>query len=275
MSPDQPQTDTPESSFSQLIDQLRLEDGAYSVDVGGDWLQGRTVFGGLQAALMTRAMRQLIGAEIPLRVLQTTFVAPVPAGTLHIQTQLLRRGRSAVHCEARILLEDGSIGALAVGVFGAARPSSIRIQPTLADMPDAAAGMRLPYIEDRTPAFTRHYALHWIAGEFPFSGASEARSRVLVRNRQVQPLDECHLCAYADVIPSPALALLKQPAPASSLTWTLELFADPGAFDGASDWCLDAEVTAAADGYLAQTASVYAPDGSLAALSRQSVVAFG
>ena len=43
-----------------------------------DWAQGRSVFGGLQAAFAVRAMRTLEPAA-PLRSLQVTFVAPIAA----------------------------------------------------------------------------------------------------------------------------------------------------------------------------------------------------
>ena len=45
------------------------------LDVPEDWLQGRTLFGGLQAVVGLAAMRTLAPAA-PLRSLQVTFLAP-------------------------------------------------------------------------------------------------------------------------------------------------------------------------------------------------------
>ena len=69
--------------------------------------------------------------------------------------------------------------------------------------------------------------------------------------------------------------MLKKPAMASSLTWTLELLADR--FNAAPDgpWLMDAEVSSGRDGYLSQSAVLWTPQWQAAALSRQSVVAFG
>ena len=40
-------------------------------------------------------------------------------------------------------------------------------------------------------------------------------------------------------------------------------------------WRLDAELTAAADGYISQSTMVWGPGGEPVALSRQSMVVFG
>src|SRR3546814_20333367 len=62
--------------FSQLLSAMRGADGEWQVDVPADWQQGRTLFGGLQAALAVRAMRGLVPASTPLRTLQATFISP-------------------------------------------------------------------------------------------------------------------------------------------------------------------------------------------------------
>ena len=62
---------------------------------------------------------------------------------------------------------------------------------------------------------------------------------------------------------------------ASSLTWTLEFTDHRFDFPHEAFWRMDTEVTAASDGYLAQTALLWNPAGGLCALSRQSVVVFG
>jgi acyl-CoA thioesterase len=70
--------------FSDVLDTLRQEDGSCSATVSADWEQGRSVFGGMQAALLLRAMRSVAPPGVPLRTMQVTFVAPVPAGSLRL-----------------------------------------------------------------------------------------------------------------------------------------------------------------------------------------------
>jgi acyl-CoA thioesterase len=89
--------------YSQVLDTVRPLDGAWTAEIPDAWTQGRTIFGGVQAALALRAMRDLVPQTVPLRVLQTTFIAPVPAGRLHIEASVLRSGKSVTHVEARIV----------------------------------------------------------------------------------------------------------------------------------------------------------------------------
>ena len=56
------------------------QDHSATIEIPSDWLQGRSMFGGMQAALALKAMRTLVPEEFPLRTLQTTFMAPIPAG---------------------------------------------------------------------------------------------------------------------------------------------------------------------------------------------------
>src|SRR3546814_4490480 len=102
--------------FSQLLSAMRGADGEWQVDVPADWQQGRTLFGGLQAALAVRAMRGLVPASTPLRTLQATFISPVPGGPLRFVARVLRSGNSAPPVEAE-LYDVGQIGWRARGIL--------------------------------------------------------------------------------------------------------------------------------------------------------------
>lgn len=81
--------------YSQVLATLRPHDGGWVAVVPDTWAQGRTVFGGLQAALAVRAMRDLVSPTVPLRVLQTSFIAPIAPGDVRIEASVLRQGKSA------------------------------------------------------------------------------------------------------------------------------------------------------------------------------------
>ncbi|MGI9245481.1 MAG: acyl-CoA thioesterase, partial [Steroidobacteraceae bacterium] len=114
------------SEFSAVLAALRPGDGGLQVTVPADWLQGRTVFGGLQMALAVRAMRSTMGENeraLPLRSAQITFVGPVAGDTpVQLEAEVLRQGRSTVHARCD-LLQDGAVGATVVAIFGVARAS--------------------------------------------------------------------------------------------------------------------------------------------------------
>lgn len=260
-------------SFSQMMAAVQGADGEWRANVTPDWLQGRTLFGGLQAAIAVRAMRGLV-PETPLRTLQATFIAPVAAGDLRAVARVLRVGKSATHVEAD--LYDGErIACRTLGIFGTARDSVLAIAPPAPQVPAGVEQAReLRYVEGVTPAFTQHLSFRWGGGVFPFRGGAEAKTQIYVRLRDTVPVGEMQLIALADSIPSPGLSVLTTRAPASSLTWTLELLGR--GYDAAADgwWLMDAEVSAAGEGYMSQSATLWSPDRRAVALSRQSVVVF-
>lgn len=260
--------------FSQIMAAVQGSAGEWHADVAPSWQQGRTLFGGLQSALAVRAMRGLLTHDAPLRTLQTTFIAPVPGGDVRIAARVLRSGKSATHVEAQ-LFDGEQIACAVIGVFGVPRESALRLAPQWpSPANDPASARELRYVEGVTPAFTQYLDFRWASGGFPFRGAAEARTQIYVRLKDECAVEESQLIALADAIPSPGLSILNTRAAASSLTWTLELLG--GAFDASADgwWLMDAEVTAARDGYLSQTATLWSPDHQPVALSRQSVVVF-
>ncbi|MDR3417454.1 MAG: thioesterase family protein [Nevskia sp.] len=266
--------------YSEVLASVTERDGAWSAAIPPSWSQGRTAFGGLQAALAVRAMRALVPAALPLRTLQVSFIAPVPPGTVRIEARVLRTGKSATQVEARIL-DAGQAACVALGIFGATRPSAIAIDPPPPQVARSAQqAQQVPFLPGMMPEFVRNVEQRWAEGGFPFSGAAQPRTRIYVRLRH-EPFPgpgvegEAQVIALADAIPSPALSLLSKPAMASSMTWTLELLTER--YDAAPDgyWLMDAEVTAGGDGYLGQSAVLWSPGGRAVALSRQSVVVFG
>ena len=264
--------------FGEVLDSVAPCGDGWSATVPDDWTQGRTAYGGLQGALLARAMRQVVrgAAELPLRSLQVTFVGPVRPGPVELRPAVLRRGRTAwqARCD---LLQDGSPACTAVGIFGAPRSSRIAIEIARPQAPAAPEDLRdLPFVPGVTPPFVQHVQLRWALGRRSSpGGASEPHSMVYARLRDRRCTPEEALVALADSIPTPALVLLEKPLPVSSLNWMLELIGDPAALDLA-DWSLlDTRVRAGADGYLSQTSVLFGPSGHAFAVSHQTVAIFG
>ena len=261
--------------YSDVLAALTPDGEGFTVELDDSWFQGRSPFGGLQAALAVTAMRQTIGNTLPLRVLQVSFIAPIPVGRLRIEVRPLRQGRSVTHVEARLLVGDDT-ACLVVGIFGQSRESSLRLESPFPEVPRTPeASTRLPYIEGVTPAFTQHIEFSWAAGGFPFSAAKKARTQIYLRMAEGRPVGEAELIALADAIPSPGLSMLKKVSMASSLSWTLEFLTTEYERDPQQHWLFSAEVTDGADGYLYQTGTLWSPDRRPVVLSRQSVVVFG
>ena len=242
------------------------------LDVPDDWLQGRTLFGGLQAVVGLAAMRSLAPA-MPLRSLQVTFLAPVPGGPVRARARILRSGKNTAHVEAQIVEGDNALATM-MGVFGRARPSSVSLRPQRRAVTPSSS-IELPWIPGLTPNFTQHFKARWLVGGPPWSGIVGPESVIELGMRDAGNATESHVLAMADFIPPIALSYLKTPVPAASLNWMLELLAEDVGSLALDGWRVDAEMTAAHGGYINQSLVLWGPGGVPIALGRQTMVVFG
>jgi acyl-CoA thioesterase len=264
--------------FSEVLASLRPRaESTLEVTAPPEWLQGRTVFGGMQMALAARAMRVALPAEartLALRSAQVTFVGPIPGSVpIALRAETLRNGRSTAHARCDLLV-DGAVACSVVGIFGTSRTSHFvhelsppRDVPAASDVPEKNW--------TQGPAFLQHFDMRIARGDLPFSGYAEPRSSIYVRLRDRSCAAEDALLALADSIPTPVLSMLRAPARNSSLNWMIEILRDPAQLD-LHDWVLlDTEVRAGTDGYLSQTSLLYGADGHAYAVSHQTVAVFG
>ena len=259
--------------FSELLKSVVPGPGACSLQVPDDWTQGRSLFGGLQVVLAIRAMRTLVPAGVPLRTVQTSFIAPVPPGLVSVQAKVLRTGKSATQIEARIVDGDETL-CLVIGIFGQARSSTTERAPAQSVV-TSEKPILMPYIAGIIPAFTQHFEARWLKGGLPFTGVDDACAVVEIGMRGEDRASEDHVVAIADFIPPIALSMLKKPSPGSSMTWMLEFVRERFDDLSAQGWRVDAEMQAAQDGYISQSVMIWGPGGEPVALSRQSMVVFG
>jgi len=263
-------------SLTQILASFAALNDAYRITVDDDWLQGRTVFGGLIAAFANHAMRQSVPADRPLRAFQVVYIAPNSAGEVEFKPSVQREGKAVTlaSCTAH---SGGMVSMTATAMYGAARESMLSVQQApdaLTVQPEHLADV---LVRPGMPSFTQHYHQRWARGAPLFSRATDSSMSVYVRyrNEPSTRTTETHALALMDAIPSPALALMDKPSPASTLSWTLEILDHQFSFGIDEWWRLDAHVDAAVDGYVVHTSHVVNPAGRVAAISRQVVVVYG
>jgi acyl-CoA thioesterase len=263
------------TSFRSHLDAVELVDGRASVDFPADWAQGRSTFGGLVAAVALRAMRAVVSPDHRPQSIQATFVGPLASGAADIATNLLRSGRTTTSVEAR-LSQDGELRAVVQAVFGQQRSSGVVVAgPAAPAVPPPDGVVEFPYLEGVTPTFTQHFGYRWTIGQAPFTQARDGEIGGWCRFREDQGLGDAEVVlALLDAWPAPVLSLLKQPAPASSVTWTVGLLDQ--AFTQPSDgwWLFHGRTIAAAAGYAQTSAILWAPDRRAVATSHQLVAVF-
>jgi hypothetical protein len=205
----------------------------------------------------------------------------VAFGAVDVQVHLLRQGKHVRQVQAHVTQPgaDGTpvVAGVLLAVFGNARESSVPVmmptRPPVAKSPDES--LKAPFIPGLTPNFTQHVEFSLAEGAFPYMGAEGWETRTHIRLKQAEGVDaELLTVVHADAGPTPALARMRAPAPASSVSWALELRPVPGA-DVAGHWRMDKDALANAEGYVNERTTLWTPDGQLAAFGYQVVAVYG
>ena len=239
------------------------------------WSQGRSVFGGIAAALAVTAMRKEVEADRSLRSLTVSFVGPLLPGESMVKTRVLRQGGNVTQTSAEVV-QDGQICLQAGAAFGKPRDGiSIPIDHGFEPgRPETDVPM-LDQDSQRMPGFLRFIDGCWIGGGTPLSGDAKDQINIWAAHRtDMKSFPEAAIVAIAD-LPPPVLLnrFTATKVPSSSLSWSLEFVTPPERIS--SRWfLLRFDLEWAADGYTQQSGKIFSEDGRLAALSRQTMVYF-
>ncbi|MDR7119150.1 thioesterase family protein [Rheinheimera soli] len=264
--------------FADVIQQFKAgQPDELQIEVPEQWGQGRAVFGGMASALALAHLVTELPAQIPLRSVSVSFVAPLNAGPATVSRRILRQGKSVIQAMVEIT-QQGQVALVLLASFGVERPSAYKIASETSPVFTEKA-LVMPK-QGPVPEFTRHFDYQIKRGVMPFSGGSSTELGGLIRfaeghNTAVGVLE---LLALVDAWPPVSLTLLNQPAPASSLTWTIEFIQPHQASESTATttnwWSYLASIEHGADGYHHIEAKLWQPDGQLAAISRQTVTVF-
>ncbi len=265
-------TQSPGTPFRQMMESLAPVDGGLAIDLPGDWLQGRTAYGGLTGALCVETAARLQPDLPPLRSAHFALAGPA-SGQLLVTAQVVRRGKSAVSIEASVTGEAGP-AARALLTYGGERESRVlhagAPRPAVPSSEDCTAF----FAADRAPGFARHFDVRLAAGARPLTPGAEPRITVWIRHGDGEtPSGTPALVALADAIPSPALVLFPEFAPFSTVTWSLDFTTNAPA-SASGWWLLDSRIDAAGGGYASQDMSLWNDAGQLVARARQMVAVF-
>lgn len=244
-----------------------VADGRRLVTIPADWLQGRTAYGGLSAAMALDGVLREMPDLPPLRSAQVAFVGPL-SGDVEVVTRLLRRGRNAAFVQADVAGADG-LGLRCTFVFMRALDSAIEHEATAPPPfpPPLAADVLRGH--PAMPAFARQFEMVDCAVE----GIGWRRwIRLAQRDSALPPAVE--LLAIGDALPPAAMRLATRPVPLSSLTWMVNLL-DPVATTHDGWWLVESTTDHARDGATSQAMAIRDHDGRKVAEHMQAAAIFG
>jgi len=257
-------------TLHQVIGAFIPEGPAWTGMAPESWAQGRTLYGGMTAALAwAMTIRSLPGLP-PLRSAQIAFVGPA-AGQLRIEPVVLRQGRSATFVRVSVA---GEKGLAAECLFSCGAPRDSRVVHHSSGAPDVP---RPEICETLFPAgpgptFARNFSLLLAAGQRPFAGGEPSFTcwSRFKRPQGVEPLTG--LLALADALPPAAMVSFPEFGVISSMTWSIEVDALPTDGDG---WFLQqATAEDTADGYSRQVMTLWDDQGQRLFAARQTVAIF-
>lgn len=235
-----------------------------------NWLQGRTAYGGLSAAVALHCAIQSEADLPPLRSAQVSFIGPL-SGPVTVTAQKLRRGKNAAFIQADVA-SDAGLGLRCTFVFMRAIDSAVDHQST------ATPDFRRPGPEDRTftgnphVAFSQNFEFLDQRDQAALRPAEWLRWTRLIEREGLHPMVE--LLAIGDCLPPAALRLLGRNVPLSSMTWMVNVLgAAPTTSDGW--WLLRANADYARAGSSSQQMGIWNADGEMVAEQMQSVALFG
>jgi acyl-CoA thioesterase len=234
------------------------------------WLQGRTSYGGLSAAMALHCAMLSDEDLPPLRSAQVSFIGPL-AGSVMVTAHRLRRGKNAAFIQADVESEAG-LGTRCTFVFMRAIESEVDFQTTtLPAFPKPEPGDRT-YKGIPQVAFTQNFEFVDRREGPELLPAEWLRWTRLNEREGLDPMVE--LLAIGDCLPPAALRLLARNVPISSLTWILNVLGPKPATDDGW-WLLRSNADYARAGSSSQVMGIWNARGEMVAEQMQSVALFG
>lgn len=257
------------AAFDEVLAGWKQEGGVWRAELPAGWGQGRTVYGGLSAGMLTELLRRSV--DRPVRSLQLQYLAPIVPGAVEGHIEVVRSGRSCTFVEVR-LLQDGRPALVGYATLVASRPATDVAAPEAPTWAPFATIPALQPVPGAVPEFVQHFALRWVEGTVPFQGGEQASFGAYVDfDESPEAPSQAHQIGMLDAFPCPTLGVLHQPVPASTVTWSAHLLAPPER--GVHRFRYRTVV--ARDGFSTTVGHLWGPSGTLVAWTEQTVAVFG
>jgi acyl-CoA thioesterase len=261
------------TNFPDMLAALERQADHFTITLPSDWLQGRTAYGGLSAALCLEATLRTFRDLPPLRSAQLSFIGPA-TGVLRVTAAMLRRGKSTVFTNADLEGESGP-AARATFCFGSERGLAFNYANVPMPMGPPLEACPSYFNWPQRPNFMNHFEGRLAAGAWPGTPGARPEMLVWLRHRNEEADGGLvSLLALADALPPAAMILFPEPAPISTMTWSIEML-DAAPTSATGWWLVQCAAETARQGYSAQSTLIWNPDGRPILAARQTVAIFG
>jgi acyl-CoA thioesterase len=258
-------------SFADDTTVTRVGPGSFTAELDDRWSSLVGIHGGYTAAIVANAMTAAVDdPSRALRSFATQFASVPRPGPVEIEVTVERTGKSMTATSAR-LLQEGR-------VLQVAHASSSTFRPGLAY--DDYACPR-----DAGPGDTPRFASSGGVGHFQnadvrldpacvlFGGGDEARVAAWLRPLDGEPIDAAWLVTMCDLLPPAVFTRTAGPVKAATIEYVVHLATgDPSVPAGAYVY-LSCHSPLSDEGFAIEDATMWAPDGDVLAVARQTRLA--
>ena len=260
-----------ETGFTEIFSNASIVDDELSMRVDEGWMQGRTIYGGLTAAICLQTILKTNPDLPPLRSGLVNFVGPAN-GDLKCRAEKLREGKSVTFVQSRLYGERG-LSTSCDYAFGVARQSKIArvfVSPPEVSRPEECVTITKLIKLD---GFFNKFDVRLAEGAYPGAGSQIFDNFYWVKHRDERATGVVSLVAAADVVPPAIMSVQKGFARLSSMTWGFNLVQEkPATNDGW--WLMRSRAESANNGYSSQDMWVWNSDLELIMTGRQNVAIF-
>ena len=262
--------------IDKIFDVFKEKQTEYHLKIDKSWTQGRTIYGGLSAALTYQAAESLVDEMSLVRSLHTNFIGPIFYDQpIVVKAEILRKGKNVTQVVSKVM-QNGNICTMSQICFGINRDSKLNqpnVQSHIMKIPNK--GKFIPQLPKLVPEFIQHFDLSLTKGHLAFIKSDEAHLYGWSRLKKTpNKMNIAYLIALMDVWPPTMFQLTRMPAPASTMSWNIE-FIQPDLILSPEKWIAsETEARHIKDGYGHEEAKFWDQEGNLLALSRQVVAVF-
>jgi len=267
------------SPFARLVASVAPGAGRRAAVIPQSWMQGRTCYGGITAALaLEGALHELGSTAPPIRSAMLSFVGPA-SGNVEVESTILRRGasmafvRSAVNC-------GGGIATEAIFAFGAARETALPRLSAMAPPPHDVGVVSPDFAFEGRPPFMDNFDICLVRGDMPCAGVAEVDNVYRIRHvgagsdglERVHPATR--LLALADAPPAALFSAATEPPKVSTATWSVHFMSEDLSPAEGGWYTLQTRLEAASNGYSTHETIVWGLGEAPLLVSRQTVAYF-
>jgi acyl-CoA thioesterase len=260
-------------SFTADTAVVRVGPGRFSAELHERWSSLVGIHGGYTAAIVVNAMAAAVDdSSRALRSFAAQFAAVPRPGPVELEVSVERVGRSMTTTSAR-LLQDGRLLQVAHAVSSPPWPGlsyDDYVHPRGADPGDAPR-----FAPPGGAGHFRNTDVRLDPDVVPFGGGDKAWVAAWLRPLDGDAIDAAWLVAMCDVLPPAVFSRTNGPVKAATIEYVVHLATGEPSVPAGDHVYLSCRSPLSNEGFAVEDATMWAPDGRVLAVARQTRLAGG